>query len=51
MLEAGLSEHQMLEIRQYYVLDDAGVPITIQIPIHQFEALLKLVSDPSQVRL
>jgi hypothetical protein len=41
----------MLEICQHYVLDDAGMPIAVQIPIAQFEALLKLVSDPNQVRL
>ncbi len=41
----------MLEIHQHYVLDDTGTPIAIQIPIAQFEALLKLVSDPNQVRL
>lgn len=41
----------MLEIHQHYVLDDTGTPIAIQIPIDQFEALLKLVSDPNQVRL
>lgn len=41
----------MLEIVQHYILDDAGEPIAIQIPIAQFEALLKMVKDPNQVRL
>lgn len=41
----------MLEIHQQYVLDDAGMPIAVQIPIEQFEALLKMVNDPNQVQL
>ena len=41
----------MLEICQHYVLDDDGTPIAVQIPIAQFEALLKMVRDPNQVQL
>ncbi len=39
----------MLEIRQRYVLNDAGKPIAVQIPIAQFETLLQMVNDPEQV--
>jgi len=35
----------MLEIREHYVLDATGVPIAIQIPIEQFEALLDMLHD------
>jgi hypothetical protein len=49
--EICLSKSKMLEISQHYILNDAGEPIAIQIPIAQFEALLKLVNDPTQVQL
>ncbi len=41
----------MLEIRQRYVLDDARLPIAIQIPIAQFERLLEMLRDPNAVTL
>jgi hypothetical protein len=39
----------MLEIHQHYVLDEAGTPIAVQIPITQFETLLAMVDDREQV--
>ena len=33
----------MLEIREHYVLDDAGLPIAVQILIAQFERLLEML--------
>jgi hypothetical protein len=39
----------MLEIHRRYVLDEAGEPIAVQIPIAQFDSLLGLVPQQSQV--
>ena len=38
-----------MEILQRYVLDDAGIPIAIQIPIDQFEMLLGMLQDRNAV--
>ncbi len=39
----------MLEIHQRYVLDEAGTPIAVQIPITQFETLLAMLDDRDQI--
>ncbi len=41
----------MLEIREHYGLDDAGLPIAIPIPVAQFERLLEMLRDPNAVTL
>jgi hypothetical protein len=41
----------MLEIHRHYVLDKAGEPIAVQIPIGQFEALLTMLKNPDEVLL
>ena len=41
----------MIEIRERYVLDAAGRPIAIQIPIAQFELLLGMLNDRDAVTL
>lgn len=41
----------MLEIHQRYILDEVGTPIAVQIPIAQFETLLRMVANPDQVSL
>jgi hypothetical protein len=46
-----LPERAMLEIYRHYVLDEAGEPIAVQIPIDQFEALLTMLKDPDAVLL
>lgn len=41
----------MLEIHQRYVFDQAGAPIAVQTPIAQFETLLDMLDDRSQIDL
>ena len=41
----------MIEIRERYVLDAAGRPMAIQIPIAQFELLLGMLNDRDAVTL
>jgi hypothetical protein len=43
------TENPMLEIHQRYILDDAGTPIAVQIPIAQFETLLQMLRNPAEV--